>query len=764
MTIEELAKALGVSQPIAQLLIGRGLDTVEKAKAFLYPTKEDMLPASSIAQMEDAAKRIRQAIDEGEKILIFGDYDCDGICATSILTLYLRKEGADVEYFIPRREDGYGLSEQQVERVVGTYYPDLLITVDCGITSCAEVEYAMDLGVDVIVTDHHEPQEDIPECIVVNPKLGNEPALASLCGAGVALKLVEALSDRETANEYLDICALATVADVVPLLGENRIIVKYGLELINSTPRAGIAALVKSCELSKVTSTDIGFRIAPRINALGRVNDDADVVSLFVSDEPFVIREMVNKVASANTERQNRTNEMVKQAYQQLQSYDLMTRRAIVLYDERWEPGMLGLVASRITQEFFRPTIILTNVGGTLKGSARSIPGVNIFQTLQCASQFLTGFGGHSGAAGMSMLPANLRLFTEELCHILDAYDDSVFVPKLDYDLVIQRDTVTKGFFKELAMLEPFGEGNPVPKLMIDTADLHLQRVGTAHVKCKLNSDAELMAFNSDYLMTAESMDIPCTLVTEASERTFANRDYIQLTPRESEIAGVETMRDSALAFGTYLKTILFAPKEVGIRTSTVDKEISHLKGTRGTLFIAYSKEGVDAFLGACKAQGKLHLIKRYAVGEIQENPLNTLLIAPTSCANMAYFSSIVFVEAPLSKGYLANVGAHAPSPELVICERYAFMTHVKSVSLDVDRMQIALRLIGTAHVKNLTELVAYLVAQGVSTVDAYAHFYICYELGNVKVGDGFALSVANPTINVDASRVYKTLDALKRR
>lgn len=769
MDTKLFATQLGIHPEIAALLVKRGIDTVEAAKAFLYPQLQDMRPAAGIHHIIEAVQRIRAAIEGGERILVFGDYDCDGITATAILTHFLRSVGADVCYHIPRRQDGYGLSEQAVEAVVEAHLPDLMITVDCGITSVVEVEYAQDLGVDVIVTDHHEPQEDLPDCVILNPKLGEDEALKNICGAAVAMKLVEGLAGKEVADRYLDLACLATVADVVPLLGENRTIVYYGLKALANTRRKGLKALIKSCELEEITSSDIGFRIAPRINALGRLGDDADVVELLLTDDDFVVRQLVDKINAANTARQTLTKQLASQAYLKLQDYDLATRRVIVLWDEKWEPGVLGLVASRLAQEFYRPVVLLSNVGDCYKGSARSVEGVNIFACLQAVDNLMLGYGGHMGAAGMSVSAENLKVFADQLNdYICRAYPDEVFVPKHRADIVYDRATMQADFFAELARLEPFGECNPTPKFLLRSADYRLTRIGeTEHVKCKVAADVDLVYFGGQYLLGAASTGVGYDYYCDAGKRVYQNRAYIQLNVTDAVAGDVSGMRDGAPAFGNYLKTVLYPPKQVGTRLSTLAKEIASLSGTHGVLFVAFGVDSARAFLKDLAMSGKKGLLGRIAVGKTDANPLHTLLLAPTDFTGWQYYSSIVFLDAPLSVGYLAAVGAKAPNPELVLLPNYAFTKQIANLHLGQEEVQkslVAIRRVDAAKYRTLDELAMQMQSAGYYVSDAYAHFYILYELGIVAVGAGFRLQFRELPIVLDDSRVYKNLIKLREK
>lgn len=763
----QLSQALGLDPQLTALLVARGITTEQQARAFLHPDKTQMLSAEGICNIGSAAERIKQALTLHEKILVFGDYDCDGICATAILTHFLRSQGGEVVYFIPKREQGYGLSEKTVEYVVEKHLPDLMITVDCGIASVYEVELAQDLGVDVIVTDHHELQEAIPDCIVVDPKLGDCEGLRDICGAAVAMKLVEAIADKTTADQYLDLAALATVADVVPLLGENRIITACGLALLQNSARKGLRALIKSADLESVKAEDIGFRIGPRINALGRMNEDTDVVELLLTDEDFVVREVVEKVNSANLARQTLTKQLVRQAYDKLVEFDLAANPVIVLWDDKWESGVLGLVASKLCHDFYRPVILLTDIGDCYRGSARSIPQVNIFECLQATEQKLLAFGGHKAAAGMSISKDNLAAFSAAINEYVRMHYGVGFTRPMGLDMMLSKQTATNEFYRQLSMLEPFGEGFPAPVFGVDSEQCRFSRIGDSHhIKCRLNNECDVVAFGQDYLLDALATGVRYTFRCQLSRRTFQNRDYLQLQVDEATLQDISAIHDTPVLFGDYLKTILYPPKEVGTRSSSLQKEVRSLSAPTGTLFVAYCAQSVQGLRSALQACGKENLLLRYCVGDVPPNPLNTLVVDPVDPAQWQYYSSVVFLDAPLSKGYLAYVGSKAPSPELVLLGVYAYQEQMAALHLD----EIAIRrtLVAIARwqgrCRTLGDLCMQLQSEGLSIIDAYAHFYIAYELGLVKVGEHFALSVQSGDLALDRSRVYKVLRVMQTR
>ena len=342
VNIDEYSLSLGISKEFAELLLARGLDNVEDAKKFLHPSLNDMSNPFDIKGMKEAVDRIKTAISKKERILIFGDYDCDGISAISILMLYLENK-TSVDFYIPdRNEDGYGLSSHAIENLFKENKPNLVITVDCGITSVKEIESLKESHIDVIVTDHHEPQDEIPDCIVVDPKI-EKKGFYDFCGAGVALKLVEALSNREEIKKYLDICAIATIADVVPLIGENRIIAAFGLEKIRTNTRLGLRIMLGGKE---ITSYDVMYKIAPRINSAGRLGSAKKVVDLFISKDPILLTMLCDELEADNTRRQAICEQVVSEAREMLKDVDFNKTRIIILENDNWEAGVIGIAAA----------------------------------------------------------------------------------------------------------------------------------------------------------------------------------------------------------------------------------------------------------------------------------------------------------------------------------------------------------------------------------------------------------------------------------
>lgn len=476
---KRLASELEIPLLIAQLLVNRGIVDARAAREFLYPDLANLHPPSKMKGISNAVDRIKEAISRGEKIWIYGDYDVDGITSISLLMSCLKRLGADVDYYIPHRlDEGYGLKPEGVSDLKGRGC-SLIITVDCGIGAAEEVQMANDAGMDVIITDHHEPRDEIPKALVtLDPKLeGSGYPFDGLAGVGVAFKLAQALmGDKEDENqdflqEQLDLVALGTIADVVPLTGENRIIAKYGLDVMNKMKRAGIRALCEVSDIAEnsIASWTVSFRLGPRINAAGRVDTAHSAVQLLTTDSYQEAFEIAQKLDAANRERQNIERQILEAARHQLQRFDMAGEKALILAEEKWHPGVIGIVASRLQEQFYRPVILISLEGNQGRGSARSIPELDIFHALTKCSHLLEEFGGHKAAAGLSIAKENIGKFRNEFSRIIsDTLSPEDLKPKVLIDAKVSIPQLSQEAVEKLSLLEPHGLGNPRPLLMLE--------------------------------------------------------------------------------------------------------------------------------------------------------------------------------------------------------------------------------------------------------------------------------------------------------
>lgn len=493
----ELA-SLGLPERLLELLLDREIDTPEKIERYLHPKREDLLDPMLMQDMDKAVNVIRDAIEKHEEITVFGDYDVDGVTATAILLTYLRKQGAQVGFYIPDRHgEGYGLNIAAIEQIAT--HSKLLITVDCGITCAAEVARAKELGMRVIVTDHHQLGPQIPECeAVLNPLLGHYP-FRRLCGAGVAFKLVQAMGGTEAIELLWELAALATIADIVPLMDENRVIVYYGLAAMAATQRPGLIALMESAgvDMQKVSSSDVAFRMAPRINAGGRLALASRGVQLLTTRRMDTAREIAEELNQDNIRRRELEIEIFQQADEMTrQQIDFMNERAIVVCGEGWNPGVIGLAASRLVEKYKWPTILLSRDGDICVGSARSIPGVNIHEAMSTCRDLFIRFGGHAQAAGLTIEAKNVPEFKRRLSEaIREQAAPEAFIPTEEYDLELELSEMTEAFVDAFSAMQPTGFGNPAPVFCVrgvHTTDVRTIGKDGAHLRMRLAQGSDM--------------------------------------------------------------------------------------------------------------------------------------------------------------------------------------------------------------------------------------------------------------------------------
>lgn len=472
-TVKSLADALNISEVLANLLVTRNIKNFVEAKAFFRPSIDTLYDPLIMDGMDVATMRVIKALTENEKVCIYGDYDVDGACSTALLYLFLKELGANVDFYIPKRlTEGYGLSTAGID-YVKNIETSLLISVDCGITAVEETDYANSLGIDVIICDHHQPKETIPKAVAVLDPLKpscNYP-FKYLSGAGIAFKLAGGIADRIGKRilplKYLDLVALAGAADIVPLIDENRILVKEGLRLINEAPRPGVEALIESASLSagNLTTGQIVFTIAPRINAVGRLGDAHRAVNLLITDSKDEAFRLAQVLETENYQRRKIDVDTFDTALDLIEtSLNLQNELAIILHNEDWHPGVIGIVASRLVEKFYRPTIMLTTVDGVAKGSARSISNFNIYEALQKCEDVLLHFGGHQAAAGLALEIEKLEEFKNRFNQIVkESLPEENLFPEIRIDSKLKFTEITSKFLRILDQFSPFGPGNMRP-------------------------------------------------------------------------------------------------------------------------------------------------------------------------------------------------------------------------------------------------------------------------------------------------------------
>jgi len=499
-------KELGISPLTAQILFNRGISNTDQARSFLYPALSDLPDPFTMRDMGEAVGRIFQAIRRQERITLFGDYDVDGVTATALLFLFLQTAGALVDYYLPRRlEEGYGLNMEAI-RKIHSQGTKLMITADCGISNIEEIRWAEENGLNVIVTDHHEIPEVLPPALaILNPKQENcSYPFKALAGVGVAFNLAIALrstlrqegfwkaSRVPNLKEYLDLVALGTASDVVPLTGVNRILTKYGLRQLTSSSRAGILALKEVSGMGSgipVDTAGINFRLAPRINAAGRLGDAREAVRLLISRDRAEAQEIATHLNDLNSLRQQMEDKILAEAKEMIESGVIDQRKkSFVLASASWHPGIIGIVASRLIEEYHRPIILIALREDLGKGSARSVDPFSLYQGLKACRPWVEKFGGHEQAAGLLIRPECIPGFTQAFEEVVaTALAGEDFIPRLSVDALSRLDQMGEPFLLELAALSPFGPGNPEPVLaMEDLTILESKLVGKGHLRLRI--------------------------------------------------------------------------------------------------------------------------------------------------------------------------------------------------------------------------------------------------------------------------------------
>ncbi len=523
--IKNLASDCNITQETARILYGRGYTEPSLVKGFLYPAESDLNDPYLLKNMSEAVSRIRFAKENGETVVIYGDYDADGVCSTTVLYKSLLEFGVEAITVVPERENGYGLSVAVIDEILDNYFPDLIITVDCGISNHDEIEYIKDLGVDVIVTDHHEIPEILPECLVINCKLkGQDYPFDCLSGAGVAYKLSFALIG-DKANKYLDLVALATVADSMPLVSENRIIVKMGLDVIKSGKCSkAIKSLISLAGVKEITSGSLAFGLAPRINAGGRMGDAYSSLKLLLSDNFKEIEELSNKLIKYNVERQIECEELYLDAKNKLKTHGNYNN-VIVLASEKWKTGLVGIVAAKLAEEYNLPTILFTKSGDSYHGSARSILGVNVYEVIKECDELLLGFGGHSQAAGVTIAVNNLEAFSKKLSEVIKNKTTlKDYERKIEVDGEI-KDGLSRKFLNELNLFEPCGIGNKKPIFLKIVNKVNANIIKNTHLS--FNYDGfEYMYFNGVNDYNTLSLQSDKYLIVEPNISLYNGREY----------------------------------------------------------------------------------------------------------------------------------------------------------------------------------------------------------------------------------------------
>jgi len=494
--ITHLQMVLGVNKTIARLLVQRGIETFDQAKTFFRPTLDQLHNPFLMKDMELAVSRILKAIENEERIMVFGDYDVDGTTSVALMTTYLQTLSPSITAYIPDRyAEGYGISCQGIDFASDNEIT-LIVALDCGIKAIEKVAYAKSKGIDFIICDHHRPGNELPEAVaVLDPKRSDcGYPYKELCGCGVGFKLIEAIhrsleKDFEELIPYLDLVATAIGADIVPMNGENRVLTYYGLEVINTNPRPGFKALIAQTKKQKLTITDVVFTIAPRINAAGRMKHGLHAVELLVEQDYEKAQEFAIAIEAYNYSRREADKEITEEALIQIKKNKEINRKTTVVYEPHWHKGVIGIVASRLTETYYRPTLVFTKSGEKLAASARSVIGFDVYNALENSSEYIEQFGGHKYAAGLTLTEENYPKFKQKFEEIVaEQIDEELLTPTLEIDAELSFSEIDEKFYRILKQFAPFGPENLAPvfitKNISDTGYAKTVGAEDKHLKC----------------------------------------------------------------------------------------------------------------------------------------------------------------------------------------------------------------------------------------------------------------------------------------
>ena len=544
--IQEISQKYNLNKLLSTILANRNIIDEKDIKQFLTPTRKDFHDPFLIHDMEKAVERIIKAIEKQEKVTIYGDYDVDGITSITVLKRYLSDRGLEVETYIPNRlNEGYGLNKEAIEKIHNNGC-QLMITVDCGISGLEEIEYANSLGIETIVTDHHEPGNELPKAFAVidNKRKDSNYPFRELAGVGVVFKLIQAISIKlglaeEEYLKYLDIVCIGTISDIVPLVDENRVITKLGLMLVRQTKNIGLKAILKTSGYNKIDSNTISFGVAPRINACGRMGVAEEALELFLSKNVNHVMELARKLNDHNRVRQETEKSIFEEALKQIQEKHLDENNTIVVGGENWHHGVIGIVSSKITEMYFKPSILLSFEGDDLgKGSGRSIPGFDLHDALMKCEDCIEKFGGHSMAIGITVKRENLEKLKQELENIAIEEKIDEIVPIIKIDAKIDLSEVNKEMVESLKELEPFGEGNKMPIFAFKNLKIDSIRALSEgkHLKLTLkdnNTIVNAIGFNMGELAQDYRIGDKIDVVGTLEINSFNGTDSIQINMKD---------------------------------------------------------------------------------------------------------------------------------------------------------------------------------------------------------------------------------------
>lgn len=545
---EEAAKKVqeefGLSRLLSTIIVNKGLKTKQEIEVFLNPTRNDFHDPYLMPDMQIAVDRIVQAIENQEKVIIYGDYDVDGITSITVLKQFLADRGLQVDSYIPNRlDEGYGLNKAAIDKIVSEKY-QLMITVDCGISGIEEIDYANSLGLETIVTDHHEPTEVLPKALAVvdAKRKDNKYPFNQLAGVGVVFKLTQAISkvynlDEKEYLKYLDIVCVGTISDIVPLVDENRVITKLGLKLVEVTKNVGLKALLNAIGYKKIDSSAISFGVAPRINACGRMGHEQDALQLFLTGNIVEATNISKKLNDFNKQRQDIEKRIFEEVLYKIEHGE-KDKPCIVLADENWHHGVIGIVSSKITEMYYKPSILICFEENEGKGSGRSIPGFDLHDALSKCPEHIDRFGGHSMAIGISVSKDNFESFKNDFETYVEKTNISELIPIIKVDEEVNSKDMNIKVVEELNMLEPFGEANKMPIFMYKNLRINSIRALSEgkHLKLTLKDEGlviDAIGFNMGHLVNDFLLGDKVDILGNLEVNRFNGRESVQFNLKD---------------------------------------------------------------------------------------------------------------------------------------------------------------------------------------------------------------------------------------
>lgn len=776
--VKDMSKKFVIEERVVRLLFARGINTEILLKNYLNPNISQLHNPFLFENMALVVEKIKSHISRGSQILIYGDYDVDGITATATLYDYLKKIGANVKTFLPNRYiDGYGLNIETLNKVLEQGKPDLLITVDCGITAVDEVEYLKQKSVDVIVTDHHESDGNVPNCLIINAKVSQTYPFRFLCGAGVALKLVQAIGGVEAIMPYIAQTAIATVADIVELVGENRAIVKVGLDNFQSLPK-GLIKMLHECGMNgSPKATDIAFKLAPKINASGRMGDADLSLKLYLETRPAEINKICKGIIDYNTRRQQLCNKIYDDVKENLSKCDIFSLKAIVFKSADWEAGLLGIVCAKISEEYHRPTCLFSDNNGVLTGSCRSVNGVNV-HTLMCSmSDILEKFGGHTMAAGLTL---NVKNY-DEFCNKFNAYVDAnlikdEFLPTKTYDLELNLNEITTSLIESVDRMEPCGHENnrPIFKFEVSRADVTPMKSHPNHLLVKY-PNLSLLAFNSANMQYVLSSDTKCDILADLNIETFKNIKRISGIIKSIDYEDIYRPNDMGIITYQYIKQLSYTDAEEYkfvnyTRENLIRILVDMDTSVYGTLIVV---NDYNSYLNFKSIYDNFNIFRNRLFEIDDQTGINTILLAPKNFNNFNTFKRIIFIDPILNSGYISAVNKNTKAVIYLPYKTGFSYSIFRDISTDRKVFGEYFKLLKFAYDNQIIgatsyQLFAKIVALSKRKECNYAQFMVCLstfkELGIIETDEDRSITnISMDKKQLTSSNLYNKLNFIKQ-